>query len=81
MSGLPEYTAEQVRAHSKEEDCWIVWYGGVYHLPRDFILSHPGGPVLMDAAGRDGTIMFEDNAHPDSARELMKEFKIGVLKK
>jgi cytochrome b involved in lipid metabolism len=80
-SPLPEYTVDEVRKHETESDCWVIWHGNVYRLPEDFIVSHPGGPILMESAGRDGTIMFEDNGHPDSARDLMKEFKIGTLKK
>jgi cytochrome-b5 reductase len=74
-----EYTAEEVCAHRTAGDCWVVYRGSVYALPEDFIASHPGGPVLLDVAGRDATIMFEDNGHPDSARELLGEFKIGKL--
>ena len=81
MSGVKEYTAEEVRAHNTAADCWIVFRGGVYCLPQDFIDSHPGGPILLEVAGRDGTIMFEDAGHPDSSRELLREFQIGVFKK
>lgn len=79
-AALPEYTAEEVRTHDKESDCWVIFRKDVLRLPPDFIASHGGGPVILEAAGRNATIMFEDNGHPDSARELLKEFKIGTLK-
>lgn len=75
-----EYTAEEVRKHDKESDCWIIFRRKVYALPADFIASHPGGPIIMEAAGRDGTILFEDAGHPDSSREMLEQFRIGVLK-
>lgn len=78
---LPLYTAEEVSKHSTEDDCWVIYQKGVYAFPADFILqSHPGGPVLLDAAGKDGTILFEDGPHGDSAREVLKHFRIGTLK-
>lgn len=75
----PKYNADEVKKHSSLDDCWVIYKKMVCKLPREFIESHPGGMVIMDAAGRDGTILFEDNGHPDSARELMREFMIGDL--
>jgi cytochrome b involved in lipid metabolism len=79
---LPVYTAEDVAKHNTESDCWVIYRGGVYAFPEDFILSvHPGGAVLLDAAGKDGTILFDDGPHGDSAREELLNFRIGTLKK
>lgn len=74
------YTREEVKKHNTEADCWVIYRNGVYAFPVDFVLhSHPGGPVLLDCAGGDGTNMFEDGPHGDNAREMLKEFKIGEL--
>lgn len=77
MSG--QYTTAQVALHNSEEDFWVIYRKEVYHLPSDIIRNHPGGEVILDAAGRDGTIMFEDGPHGDNARELLKSFRIGTL--
>lgn len=78
---MPHYTMDDVRKHSTIDDCWVVFNGVVCKLPREFIESHPGGMIIMDSAGRDATTTFNDNGHPDSARELMREFVIGDFKK
>ena len=37
-----EYTMEEVRKHKTDNDCWIVWNGGVYDVT-NFLPDHPGG--------------------------------------
>lgn len=78
-----EITMEEVRQHKTEASCWVVIRGKVYALTEEFITRlHPGGPIIMDAAGRDGTILFEDQAHSEEAKEVLNaEFFIGTLKK
>jgi cytochrome b involved in lipid metabolism len=76
----PVYSKEDVQQHCTRDDCWMIIGKLVVKLPTDFIDSHPGGPILLEKAGRDGTIMFEDGGHPDSARERLMEFAIGTWK-
>lgn len=76
-----EYTKEEVMKHRSEQDCWMIFRGEVLRVPADFDVTHPGGPVYMDAAGCDGTIMFEDAGHPDAARDMLKSWVIGRVAK
>ncbi len=78
---LREIEKSEVAAHSSEEDFWIIVDGLVYAFTAEFVDSHPGGPVILDAAGKDGSIMFEDAGHGDGARTVLKDFCIGKLKK
>ena len=77
-----EFTRDEVKKHNTAEDCWITIRKKVYAFPLEFVMeSHPGGPVMLEAAGKDGTILFEDGPHGDPAREILEEYRIGVLKK
>ncbi len=81
MSALREIEKSEVAAHSSEEDFWIIVDGLVYAFTGDFLASHPGGPVILESAGQDGSIMFEDAGHGDGARTVLKNFCVGRLKK
>lgn len=76
---VASFTKAQVALHNSEDDCWIIYRKEVYHIPRDVIVSHPGGEIILEAAGRDGTILFEDGPHGDNARDMLKTFRIGAL--
>jgi cytochrome b involved in lipid metabolism len=76
-SALKVYTKEEVRKHNKEDDCWVIIRGNVYALPPDF--NHPGGSICYEAAGKDGSILFEDGPLGDESREVLKQFLIGKL--
>jgi cytochrome b involved in lipid metabolism len=75
------YSYEEVRRHNTESDLWIVIRGKVYAFPPAFIHSHPGGPVLLDAAGIDGSNLFEDGPHGDSAREQLQHYLVGIVQR
>lgn len=75
-----EYTKEDVAQHKTEGDCWVIFRGHILKVPPEFYYSHPGGPIYLDAAGADATILFEDNGHPDAARDMMLSWSIGRLK-
>ncbi|KAL2735585.1 cytochrome b5-like [Vespula squamosa] len=73
------YTRNEVARHNKEEDLWLVMHGGVYDLT-DFVKNHPGGEeVLINLAGQDGTVCFNDIGHSGEAISLKETFKIGEI--
>lgn len=44
-------SADELKKHSKQGDCWLAIHGNVYDVS-DFMDDHPGGgDVLLDAAG------------------------------
>ena len=54
--------------------------GNVIEIPESYLDQHPGGAgVLMELAGKDGTLMFDINNHSDSAVSTMKEFVVGKV--
>jgi len=64
--GAPEKTvtlrnisAEELKQHNTEGDCWVVLHGLVYDLT-DFADEHPAGPEsITELAGQDGTEEFQ----------------------
>ncbi|KAG2269548.1 hypothetical protein Bca52824_064103 [Brassica carinata] len=73
------YSMEEVAAHNKQDDCWIVIDGKVYDVT-SYMDEHPGGDdVLLAVTGKDATDEFEDAGHSKTARELMEEYFIGEL--
>lgn len=49
---------EEVRGHTRREDCWVVLFGQVLNVTA-FLAQHPGGEkVLLDVAGTDATETF-----------------------
>ena len=53
---LPCFTRQEVSAHKKYGDCWIVIEGEVYNVS-SWLKKHPGGArLLMHYAGEDATV-------------------------
>jgi len=76
-----EYTLVDVKAHQSKKDLWLVIHDKVYSCA-DFVDEHPGGEeVLMDVAGQDATLAFEDVGHSDEAREILNGLIVGTLKR
>ena len=50
-------------------------------LTRLFSLNSGGEEVLLDVAGQDATVAFEDVVHSDEARETLEQLKVGTLKR
>ncbi len=47
----PIYTIEEIRKHnSKQTRIWVTYKEGVYDIT-DFVDNHPGGEIIMMAAG------------------------------
>lgn len=78
---LKTYTLDEVAWHWEPNDCWMVIYDKVYDLT-DFLSEHPGGyDVLLEHAGRDGTIAFRGVGHSKQGLVAMDKYCIGVLVK
>jgi cytochrome b involved in lipid metabolism len=84
------FTMEEVAQHNSRKDCWTVISGEVYDLT-DFVISHPGGNEILRACGIDATSLFNEREtadgqpvgsgtpHSQTARERLKQLKIGSL--
>ncbi|RME31891.1 hypothetical protein D6789_01295, partial [Candidatus Woesearchaeota archaeon] len=69
--------------HSIPTNCWTVINGKVYDLS-SYISSHPGGPVITQACGKDATELFNTKGgagrpHSAFAQELLEQFLIGSI--
>lgn len=71
------YTAEDLKSHNKEKDCWLAIHGKVYNVT-DFLEEHPGGfDVVVSASGRDATEDFDEIGHSKKAREMLDKYLVG----
>ncbi|XP_052796353.1 E3 ubiquitin-protein ligase HERC2-like isoform X2 [Mya arenaria] len=63
--------------HNKDGGMWIILHGKVYDV-QDFKIKAPcGRDVLIETAGRDATVEFENAHHSLAAREMMQAFYVG----
>lgn len=74
------YTWEEVAKHNKDDDVWIVIHDKVYDVTK-YQLEHPGGPiVLMNRAGKNASLAFEQASHSKNAIEnVMPKYRIGKI--
>ncbi|KAM0324861.1 hypothetical protein ACHAQA_007827 [Verticillium albo-atrum] len=80
MADTQEFTAKEVAAHNTCDDCWMIIQGQVYDVTK-YIHDHPGGAdILIDAAGQDATVDFDNAGHSEDAFEIMAEFHVGKYK-
>ena len=71
-------TQTELAKHWKKNDCWISYEGKVYDIS-DYTSRHPGGSIIMKAAGRDASD-FIKQYHPwVNVSMLISHMKIGVL--
>ena len=65
--------------HGDAETVWTVIHGKVYDITK-FLDEHPGGrAILVENAGLDSSDGFDDSGHSKDAREMMKDYEIGIL--
>ncbi|KAG5889923.1 hypothetical protein JTB14_010073 [Gonioctena quinquepunctata] len=70
---------EELSFHDHAKDCWIVIKDKVYNVT-DFLNEHPAGSdILLEYAGRDGTIAFRASGHSSLALGALDTFLIGQL--
>jgi len=72
------YGASEINSHNKRNTLWLIISGKVYDLTI-FQNEHPGGSeILVNYAGKNATIDFENIGHSENALEIMKKYFIGV---
>lgn len=72
----------EVRRHRTPEDAWTVVHGEVYDVSQ-FSKVHPGGGLILSAAGHDGSILFESHhALADRSRvdAALRPLRVGALR-
>ena len=57
-------TADEVKKHNSEEDCWAIISGQVYDIT-DYVSNHPGGDEILRACGIDATSFFTERKSPE----------------
>jgi cytochrome b involved in lipid metabolism len=77
--GMKIYTREEVAKHNTETDCWMIIDDKVYNIT-SWIPYHPGGKIIMDHKGADGTVKFESVGHSHRARDVLDSLQIGYIK-
>lgn len=76
---LLSVTLSELSQHTSPEDAWVALYGKVYDMTK-YVTCHPGGNVIMQAAGKDGTELFR-KFHPwVNVDALIGKLQVGVLK-
>ncbi|TKX25742.1 NADH-cytochrome b5 reductase-like protein 1 [Elsinoe australis] len=71
------YSLEEVSKHNTGRDLWIVVWNHVYNVA-EYQEDHPGGKeFLLENAGTDATMAYEDVGHSTDAREILEKFRIG----
>eukprot|EP01125_Pyxidicula_operculata_P003805 TRINITY_DN1518_c0_g1_i1.p1 TRINITY_DN1518_c0_g1~~TRINITY_DN1518_c0_g1_i1.p1 ORF type:complete len:706 (+),score=111.76 TRINITY_DN1518_c0_g1_i1:32-2119(+) len=74
-----KYNLQQISEHSKEEGIWIIYQDKLLDVSK-FKELHPGGEeILLENAGKDVTMVFDDICHTDDAKKMMTEYQIGVV--
>lgn len=74
-----DITLEEVRQHRTADDAWMVLHGKVYNIT-PYLKFHPGGAdILVKAAGRDATSLF-NKYHPwVNAHALLEKCLLGMV--
>jgi cytochrome b involved in lipid metabolism len=76
------FTMADVGNHATASDCWTAINGKVYDISA-LVPRHPGGPVIIQACGKDGTTLFMsrngNGAHPEQAQVKLETYYIGTL--
>jgi len=74
-----EITFEQVRRHNKPGDAWCAIQGYVYDISK-FASAHPGGDIILLAAGKEATVLFETyHARMATPEAILNKYRIGKL--
>jgi len=67
---MKEFSRNEVANHATVDDCWMVYKNNVYDVTK-FINLHPGGPnYILDYAGGDTSLEFDQAGHSGDASVL-----------
>jgi cytochrome b involved in lipid metabolism len=79
-----EFTLDEIAKGKSYSVCLVSLFGHVYNLAK-FLPLHPGGEkVLIEASGDIIDDVFDDGNHrhlKEKIPEMLKHYKVGVLKK
>jgi cytochrome b involved in lipid metabolism len=74
-----ECTQDSVATHdSPPKRVWVTHEGKVFDIT-NYLPDHPGGDVIIDAAGQDIAPFWETYYHSDDARQLLATMQVGVV--
>lgn len=82
---VPKYTLQDLEDTRLRGECWTAINGNVYNIT-EFVDQHPGGNIINDDCGIDGTVLFETRPvgsgtpHSANARTILEKYYIGKLK-
>ncbi|KAL1301916.1 hypothetical protein AAFC00_006093 [Neodothiora populina] len=77
---MEQYTLAEVASRNTEISVLIAIESKVYNIT-DFLEDHPGGKdILLEVGGKDATEEFEEAAHSDEARTILKQYLVAKLK-
>eukprot|EP00978_Attheya_sp_CCMP212_P012030 scaffold29816_cov49-Attheya_sp.AAC.1 len=72
-------TKEELRSHNGPRNAWCAVHGKVVDIA-EFSKRHPGGDLILLAAGIDATVLFE-TYHPRGVPPaLLNKLQVGVMK-
>lgn len=83
VQGSQSVTLASVAQHASASDCWTAIDGKVYDIT-SYIGSHPGGRrAILEACGKDATVLFETQggggSHSNTAKNILAGFAVGTL--
>ena len=75
------YNLRKVAQHNTQNDCWTIIGDKVYDIT-NFIPNHPGGDVIANMCGVDGTEMFNNKHEGQSKpRRVLEKLLLGFYER
>jgi cytochrome b involved in lipid metabolism len=73
----------EVQSNNNKSSCWTIIDKKVYDITQ-YIPLHPGGDEILEACGKDGSILFktkgtDNKPHSQSAVNMLNRYLIGDL--
>lgn len=75
-----KYRLEEIRQHRTEDSVWVTKGGGVYDVT-DWLPSHPGGKIMLNAAGSsvDPWWAIISVHNKQEVHDVLEQYRIGVI--